>query len=170
MNIVFVVGGSYKAFYLNNINKLKNVDLLVFQEGLLYDFDCFNETYGMKIVSNELQYLCQKLECKIVALVNSNLFGLSKKELLYADDKDVFLVGDNLKLVLKEKVVEIGFKNVFSNSNVNIKLNSGCNDPVIKKCNYKKIYFYCNKKGVSCVKMGKLKRKFRKICYFCLRF
>ena len=64
MKILFVVGGSYKAFYLNNIQKYKELDLLIFQNNILYEYDYYNENFGEKTITNEMMSLQEKLHCK----------------------------------------------------------------------------------------------------------
>ena len=66
MKFVFVVGGSYKSFYLNELNKIKNPNLLIFYHDIFYDFNYEQEVYGDGIVSNELIALNKKLKCPIV--------------------------------------------------------------------------------------------------------
>ena len=171
MNIVFVVGGSYKAFYINNINKLKKIDLLVFQENILYEFDYYNELLGAKTVTNEMINLATTLNCKIVAIVSTNFFGEKSREILYADNEKVSLISDKnyLDLIIDKIRLKIGVDKLKEDVSIFLKLYA-------KKLYKMKIWaskgvsFFCNKSGVKMIKNGKIKRKNRKICYFCLPF
>lgn len=172
MNIVFVVGGSYKAFYLNYLKKLKDVDLIVFQENILYEYDYYNETYGLKTVSNEMMNLASMFDCKVLAVVKSNLLGNIKKEILYADKDKVYLfdIANYLNLIIKNKLVSFAVGKNLNWGEVIIRIDLNKTFNKIKFHDRRKTYLYCNKSCVNLVKNGKIKRKFRKICYFCLRF
>ena len=70
MKIVCACGGSYKSFYLNYFINLKSCDLLIFNFGIIYDYNLENETRGDRIVNKELSMLSKKLNATIVAGVN----------------------------------------------------------------------------------------------------
>lgn len=173
MKIGFVVGGSYKAFYINHLKSCYGLDILVFQEGLLYEYDYYNENFGSKIVTREMLNLSNKLNCKIIAKIKTNLFGNLADEILYCDGEKVCVIcGDRyLKMIVNKKSVIFSLKNVFFDSadifimttkkRLEIKNN--------KKIKHSQI-FLCDKKGVEYVKGGRIIRKFRKFCYFSLNF
>lgn len=167
MKIVFVVGGSYKAFYLNYLKKINKIDLLIFQENILYDFDIYEELNNNPIVTQEILALSKKLDCKIVAIVNTNLLGIKNKEILYCDKENVNLISTDryLSLIFNNKKVLIGCKDIYSNSALTIKVepnNKTSNKYCTKRC------LICDKQGVSFVNKGKITKKIRKICYFSL--
>ena len=60
MKIVCVAGGSYKSFYLNYVTKLKKCDLLIFNFGILYDYDIHDELMGKGVVTKELMNLSNR--------------------------------------------------------------------------------------------------------------
>ena len=66
MKFVFVVGGSYKGFYLNKLNRIKYVDLLIFHQNIFYEFDYEQEQFYDAPVSKELISLNEKLKCPIL--------------------------------------------------------------------------------------------------------
>ena len=82
MKIVFVLGGSYKSFYLNYFLKLSSCDILVFNFGVLYDVDMEAEESGKGLVFGELQGLAEKLGCEIVAGVNVKIGDKIKPAIL----------------------------------------------------------------------------------------
>ena len=173
MKIAFVVGGNYKAFYINHIEECKGIDILVFQEGLLYEYDYFNESFGNKTITKEMIGLAKKLNCVILAKIKTNLFNKSCNEILYCDGiKVLTFSGDRyIKLYLKGKRVIFSLKNVFWGcADIFIQLTK--NRLEMKKIRQKchKQTFLCDKHGVEYVKNGKIKRKFRKFCYFSLNF
>ena len=53
MKIVCVVGGSYKSFYINHFRNIQSCDLLVFNFGILYDYDMKEELLGSAVVTYE---------------------------------------------------------------------------------------------------------------------
>lgn len=171
MRILFVVGGSYKAFYLNNIHKYKKLDLLVFQTGLLYEFDYYDEMFGAKTITNEMLSLCNRFNCKIIAKIKTNLFNKKYDEILYCDKNGVKIIkNDNyIKLFIKNKQI------IVSNYFFPIK-----SDYFVYFCknknNFKKLkeqktaIFVCDKIGVDLYYKKFMIRKFRKICHFSLNF
>jgi len=167
MKIVFVVGGSYKAFYLNYLKKLEKIDLLIFQENILYDFDIFEELHDKPIITQELFSLSKKLNCKIIAIVNTDLLGVKNKEILYCDKENFSLIGLDryLSLIYNNKKILIGCKDFNKKSSLSIKIkieNVKSNNFCTKKC------LICDKHGVTFVNNGKISKKNRKICYFSL--
>lgn len=173
MKLAFVIGGNYKAFYINHIEKCKGVDILVFQEGLLYEYDYYNENFGYKTITKEMMCLAQKLNCVILAKIKSNLFNKLNDEILFCDGEKVLTFNSEryIKLFLKGKCVIFSLENVFFEcADIFIRLTK--NRVEIKKIRQKchKQTFLCYKHGVEYIKKGKIKRKFRKFCYFSLNF
>lgn len=172
MNIMFVVGGSYKAFYINHLNKCKNLDFLVFQENILYEYNYYNELCGEKVVTTEMLELAKKLNCIIIAKIKTNLFGKIENELLFSD-------GEKVSIINKNKYIKIFFNNktiIFTQE----KNFYGYKDllVVLTKNRFKfknmgkfngKYAFVCYNNGVELKKKNKIVRKFRKICYFSLK-
>ena len=173
MKLAFVVGGSYKAFYINNLKKCKGVDLLVFQEGLLYEYDYYNEHFGSKIITKELLSLARRLNCVILAKIKSNFANQKCEEILYCDSEKLltFSADRYIKMFIKGKRVIFSLKNVFfecADIFIRIIKNRAEMKKIRQKCH--KQTFLCDKYGVEYVKKGKINRKFRKFCYFSLNF
>lgn len=173
MKIGFVVGGSYKGFYINHLKECKDLDILVFQEGLLYDYDYYNENFGSKTVTKEILNLSKKLNCKIAAKIKTNLLGNLADEILYCDGEKVTIICPEryIKMIINKKTVIFALKNVFFDSaDIFIMLTKNRLEVKNNKKNRHKNTFLCDKKGVEYVKRGRIIRKFRKFCYFSLNF
>lgn len=173
MKILFVVGGSYKNFYINHLKKYKNLDLLIFQQGLLYDYDYCDEMLGEKIVTNEVLNLVDILHCKVIGKVNTNLLGNKKEEILYADENGVKIIDirNQLFLKIKNKNIEISLnKTPKIYSDLVIKIIHNKNECLYQRFSKNKKYLICDKRGVLFVNKNKKIKKFRKICYFTLKF
>lgn len=166
MNILFVVGGSYKAFYLNNINKYRCLDLIVFQQGILYEFDYYNEFFGDGTIINEMLYLRKKFGCTIIAKIKTNLCGASKDEFLVCDEKGISIIDANryFKVFVKGRVVLISKTAQRIGCDFEICFDSNANNMT------KPPVFVCEKRGVVLYRRKIVMRKFRKICHFCLNF
>ncbi len=171
MKILFVVGGSYKAFYLNNINKYKRLDLIVFQDGLLYEFDYYNEMFGDKTISNEMMSLCKKFRCKIIAKIRTNLFGKKYEEFLYCDKNGIKIIKTSryFKIFVKNKQILISNYFLPIKSDYFVYFAGNKNECKPSKTQ-KSVIFVCDKTGVDLHYDKFMMRKFRKICYFSLNF
>lgn len=171
MKIVFVVGGSYKAFYLNHLKKFKKLDFLVFQEGILYDYDYYNELCGDRTVTQEMMELSKRLGCKIVARIKTNFLGGIETKWLYCDGKKLVLSNLHyLKLFYNTKTIFFADKQLLNKpKNLTIILTENR----LKLKNRAKFcpsnLLICDKRGVELKKNGKIARKFIKICYFSLK-
>ena len=66
MEFVFVVGGSYKAFYLNQLHKIGKPSIIVFNQDIFYDFNVDLEEGFAGAVSAELIELNKLFNCPIV--------------------------------------------------------------------------------------------------------
>lgn len=173
MNLAFVVGGSYKAFYINHIKSYRDVDILVFQENILYEYDYFNENFGNKLVTTEMLNLSRKLNCVIFAKIKTNMFGVCKDEILFCDGKKVYIFDKDryIKIYLKEKSIIFSLRKVSVGcTNIFIRLTKNRSEMENFKQKSHTRMFLCDKYGVEYVKFGKIKRKFRKFCYFSLNF
>lgn len=170
---MFVVGGSYKRFYINELNKVKNIDLLIFHENIFYDFDYEQEYLGNAVVTNELISLNNKLKCPIVVFGNYKLLKERKKCFIICINGRVSVLNsfDDIYLYIKGKAVLIGNKiyktsNAFSTVSI---IDNGDNYHIITK-NSQHNYFICTKKAVMRLQQGRIYRKFQKCCYFTLCF
>lgn len=171
MKILFVVGGSYKAFYLNNINKYKRLDLIVFQEGLLYEFDYYDEMFGAKTITSEMMSLCKKFGCKIIAKIRTNLLNKKYEEFLYCDKNGVKIIKSSryFKIFIKNKQILISNYFLPIKSDYFLYFAGNKNEFVLPK-SQKSVVFVCDKTGVDLHYDKFMMRKFRKICYFSLNF
>ncbi len=170
---MFVVGGSYKRFYINEFNKIKDVDLLIFHQDIFYEFDYEQEYLGEAIVTNELIYLNKILKCPIIVYGRYKLFNQCGKCFIVCINGKVAVLNsfDNVYLYIKGKMVLIGnkmYKNSNAFSTVSIIDNSD-NCHIISKISQHN-YFICTKKGVVRLQHGRIYRKFQKSCYFTLCF
>lgn len=170
---MFVVGGSYKGFYINQLTKIRKIDLLVFNQDIFYEFDYDKEKFGRGVVSSELVGLNAKLKCPIIINGVLNKDGVKKKCFIICMHGKVSVIDYNkdVYLYLKGKLVLIGSKRyVNSRSFATISmLDYTQNYQGIVKSDIKN-YFLCYKKGVIYIQNGKIYRKFRKYCYFALKF
>ena len=66
MEFVFVIGGSYKSFYLNKLRKIGKPDIIVFNQNIFYDFDITAESGFNGPVSKELLHLNSLLNCPVL--------------------------------------------------------------------------------------------------------
>ena len=163
MKIVCVCGGSYKSFYLNYFINLKSCDLLIFNFGIIYDYNLENETYGEKIVSKELITLSKKLKATIVAGVNIIDRENHKGIVVCNFDKiKLFDACKGAKVLCKNKLFMIGSSNMQVRENNKIILSNKRIYPNLKHCGRNKILIFCDKFGVGVVQNQKLTRKFYK--------
>lgn len=170
---MLVVGGSYKSFYLNHINKIKNIDLLVFNQNIFYEYNYINENFGDKIITRELISLNIKFNCPILVYGVIYKNNIRRKCYILCNNQKVYILDTNNDLYLKinNKYILIGDK-IYSNvkhfaSILFIDHLEKCNQ--IAKLNPQNCLI-CSKKGVSHLKNGKIYRKFKKCCYFTLSF
>ena len=170
---MFVVGGSYKGFYINELKKINKIDLLVFHQNIFYDFDYEQEYLGYAPVTKELISLNKILKCPIVIYGVSKFLEKKQRCFILCINEKVSVV-DSIKdiyLYIKGKVVLIGnklYKNSKAFSTISI-FDKKQNFQNISK-NMSNNCFICDKKGVSLIRYGGIYRKFRKCCYFSLCF
>lgn len=173
MKFLFVVGGSYKSFYINQMSKIKNIDLLVFHKNIFYDFDYEQEYLYDAPVTKELISLNETLNCPIIVYGYCKMLSKRKKSFVICVNGKVSVI-DNLKdvyLYIKGKVVLIGnklYNNPRAFATITIMDNQQNWENISKKKHNN--YFICDKTGVSRLQNGKIYRKFRKCCYFTLCF
>ena len=170
---MFVIGGSYKRFYINELKKINNIDLLVFHENIFYDFDYEKEYLYDAPVTTELINLNKKLNCPIVVYGNCKLLEKVKKCFIVCINGKVSIVdcSKDIYLYINQKVILIGNKLYkYSKAFSTISITNEKENYQKKLYNTHHNYFICNKKSVSRLQNGKIYRKFQKCCYFTLCF
>lgn len=170
MKFIFVVGGTYKGFYFNQLKMIKHVDLLIFNQGIFYELD--NHDYLTKnIVFKELIELNTKLKCPILVygILNKNksrqkifILCINKKVSIIDYKKDIYLYIKNEFILINNNLCKNSkaFATIVFANNLNICKNFN----IIRQQNY----FLCDKKSIWHIKNQKINRKFRKCCYFTL--
>lgn len=173
MKFMFVVGGSYKSFYINELKKINKIDLLIFHQNIFYDFDYEQEYLGNEPVTKELISLNKILKCPIIVYGVSKLLDKKQKCFIICINEKVTVIDStkDIYLYIKGKFVLIGnklYKNSKAFSTVSVVDEKQNLQNIYKKMSNN--YFICDKKGISCIQYGKIYRKFRKCCYFSLCF
>lgn len=170
MRIVCVAGGSYKSFYLNYFCKLSRCDLLVFNYGIIYDYNTFNELLGDAIVTKELLALSSALHCVVVAGVY--VVGAERvKSIIVCDGDKIQLdkAASGAKIHVKNLTFIVGDERTdYKNANKIILCNKRI-EPILQHCSKRKIYVFCDKFGVNFVQNQKMERKFNKYSKFILK-
>ena len=170
MKFVFVLAGSYKWFYLNQLKKLNKVDLIVFYQDIFYEYNYLEEIFGDGVVKKELIHLNRLLKCPILVCGKLNKDGVINRCFILCNNGKVRIIDwdKDIYLRIKNKVILIS-NNHFYNTK------SFCS--ILFNNNYEDLYkkytdkcFLCDKKNVTLINNGKIYRKFRKCCYFTLRF
>lgn len=163
MKIVCVSGGSYKSFYLNYLKKLGGCDLIVFNYGIIYNYNIKEELFGNAIVTKELMSLSKRLHSLVVAGVFVEGQNV-KKSIIVCDGEKIHLV--DAKVGIKLEVCKSEF--AIGDERLQIK---GCNKiilssirihPCVEHCVDKRVYIFCDNFGVTMVKNRKLTRNFNK--------
>lgn len=171
MKIVCVAGGSYKSFYLNHYLKLKSCDLLIFNYGIIYDYDAKEEILGNAIISKELQHISKTLNCTVVAGVFLIRNNEKQKSILVCDKDKLYLnsVEHGAKINIKNISFMVGdrYTNFFHFNK--IILTNKRIYPNINNCSSKKIYIFCDGFGVDFIQNKKLVRNFNKYSKFVLK-
>lgn len=164
MKIIFVSGGSYKSFYLNYYLKLKRCDLLVFNFGVIYDYDLKHENNSLGIVKPELISIANRLNAIVVAGVNVIDNGQIKKSILICDGKTITLKPSEIGayLIIKNRHFVIGNEKCKAHANNKIILSKKRIYPIASHCSVRKVYVFCDEFGLCLVQNGKIKRKFNK--------
>ncbi len=164
MKIVCVVGGSYKSFYINHFRNIQSCDLLVFNFGILYDYDMKEELLGSAVVTKELLNLSRDLHCPIVAGICVRYRDRLTRKIIVCSEDKVFLSSIRLgaRVQVGNKTFVIGAKETNYSKYNKIVLSNGRINPDINKCSEKKIYIFCDRFGVNYVYKKNLVRKFHK--------
>ena len=171
MKFMFVTGGSYKRFYINELSKIKDIDLLIFHQNIFYDFDYEQEYLGDALITKELIGLNSILNCPIVVYGCYKLFDIRKKCFIVCINRKVSVIegSDDIYLYIKSKLVLIGnkiYKDAKYFSTISIVDKRNKFEQINKKLCYN--YFICDKKGVTRLQGSQIYRKFQKCCYFSL--
>ena len=164
MKIVFVLGGSYKSFYLNYFLKLTSCDLLVFNFGVLYDVDVEAERAGKGVVFSELKNLSDKLGCEIVAGVSVKSGDATKFKILHYKNGEIKLFNSRFgcKFNKKNKKIVVADDGNNLTADVKIVLSKKRIVPTPTHCSNKKIYAFCDEFGINLIVKKKLTRRFYK--------
>jgi len=170
MKFVFVVGGSYKSFYLNYISRIKDADLLIFNQGIFYDFD-YNKEQVCPNASMELLNLNRKLNCPIIVYCSVVKDGIKSKCFLLCNKQKLSIINEDRDIYLKirDEYILIGNRlYVYSQAFATISILDRFNDDY-NTCKRGNNRFICTKKKVLVINKGKVYRKFQKCCYFILK-
>lgn len=174
MDILCVVGGSYKNFYINVLKNYPNIDLIIFQSGIIYDFVYYDEIFGLSNVSKELATLSKNFSCDILACAKTDLFGDIHKSLIY------FSKGNICDIKNESEILDFSCENIqisaslkyesfLENDNFKILLIEDKFD--IEKYAYDNVIkngIICDKISANFIKNGEVNRKFQKYCDFIL--
>ncbi len=171
MKIICVAGGSYKSFYLNYFIKLNKCDLLVFNFGIIYDYDICQELLKQSIVTKELMSLSNKLKTIVVAGINVISKDKNTKAIIVCDGEKINIVDAKIgaKIFIKGKCFVVGAENTNYKNYNKIVLSKKRIYPILSHCSKRKIYLFCDNFGVCIIENGILKRKFNKFSKFILK-
>jgi len=160
MKVVCVSGGSYKSNYLKIIKSHLKCDLLIFNAGIIYEYDESKELLGFGLVIKELIQLSNLLNSVVAALSyrkGKEVFLVAQKDMFFIENiytgvafsykKKDFIIG-------KEKTnYKHANKIVLTNKRLTVNVDS---------CSKNKTYIFCDNKGVTVIKNKKSQRKFNK--------
>lgn len=172
MELVFVVGGSYKAFYLNYLPKIGNLDIIVFNQNIFYDFDITAESDFNGPVSKELLHLNSLLNCPVVVYGVKIDNGKKCKCFIVCNNGKIKIFERNSDIYVKVKnyYILVGAKVYYSSKAfATITMLDDIKNPKINQSKVRN-YFLCDKKTVTLFKGGKFYKKFSKCCKFILCF
>ena len=147
MKVVCVSGGSYKSFYINHFLHLKKCDVLIFNFGIIYDYDK-NES---SVIKNEFKSIYEKLGCVIVAGVKLN--GENEKFFLVFDGVDLVIhqAKNPIKITRKNADIEVGLYNSLFKSDRRIILSKYRVYPNLNHISKNDCYVFCDSSGASIV-------------------
>ena len=171
MRIVYIAGGSYKSFYINCFLKLKKCNLLIFNYGIIYNFNTLAEQSNKAVVSNELMAVSQALHCTVVAGVIEENLNKKTKCIIVCKGNKIWLkkASDGAKIVVAKRSFIVGDALTdYKKQNKIILCNSQIK-PNLAHCSKRKIYVFCDKFGVNIVQNKKKTRKFYKYSKFILK-
>lgn len=171
MRIVCVAGGSYKSFYLNCFVKLKRCDLLIFNYGIIYNYNTSEELLGQALVTKELMSISKALKCVIVAGVMVEGCNKTTKSIIVCDGDKIHIENTCIgaRIHVKNKSFIIGDEFTDYKKQNKIILCSKRIEPNLSHCSKRKIYVFCDKFGVNIVNKQKMTRKFNKYSKFSLK-
>lgn len=173
MKFVFVVGGSYKSFYLNKLKYIKKINLLVFYKDIFYDFDCSKENLFTGLVTNELLMLNKILKCPILVYGTYIKNNVRKKCFILCVNGKVSIINSDkdIYLYIKGKFILIGNK-LYKYSNAFATISIIDQEKYLQEFNKINVknHLICYPKGVLSICNNKIHKKIRKCCYFTLRF
>ena len=167
---MFVIGGSYKAFYLNYLAGLNKPDIIIFNQNIFYDFDIDNERGFNGPVSTELKALNTIFNCPIVVYGTRVKNNKGDKSFIVCSMGKIKIFDQHCDIYLKVKnhYILIGAKQYFlSNSFATISICDNTNSYKLNK-NIIRNYFCVNSKSVILNLGGKFYKKFNKCCKFIL--
>ncbi len=171
MKIVCVAGGSYKSFYLNYFNKINKCDLLIFNFGIIYNYDIKEELLGNAVVTKELMSLSKALHCIVAAGVFQTNKNLKTKSIIVCDGDKIHLAQSKIGIPLHigNKSFLIGDETANFYKHNKIVLCSKRLYPDETHCSKSKIYLFIDHFGVSFIENKKQSRKFNKISKIILK-
>lgn len=163
MKIICVLGGSYKSFYLNYLKSIKRCNLLVFNFGLIYNYNAKEELLGQAVVTKELMFLARKLHAIVVAGVMVEGENVTKSIIVCDGEKlEIAKAEDGIKLFINKRTIVVGDEKLKAKGVDKIILSTKKIRPNLDKCSYIRNYIFCDNFGVSIVKNKKIIRKFNK--------
>lgn len=164
MKIICVSGGSYKSFYINHLVKINSADLLVFNFGLIYDYNVADELLGNGVVTKELMSLSKRLQTKVVAGIFVVTKLHKKKAIILCDGDKIHICSIDLgaKVLLKNHTFVIGDETTNYRNYNKIVLSKSQIKPNLNNCSKRKILVFIDKFGLNLVSNGNLKRNFNK--------
>ena len=170
MRIVCVAGGSYKSFYLNYFSKLSRCDLLVFNFGIIYDYNTFNELMGDALVTKELMNLSKALRCVVAA--GAYVVGEKRGKSIIVCNGDKIQIDKcafGARIQIKKQTFIVGDEQTDYKKANKIILCDKRIEPNLAHCSKRKIYIFCDNFGVNFVQNKKMTRKFYKYSKFILK-
>ncbi len=164
MKIIVVSGGSYKSCYINYLTNVNNVDLLIFNYGLIYDYDLEQEIMGNGVVTKELMALANHWKTIVVAGVYVNTVNSRSKVIIVCDGDKIHIhdIDNGAKLNIKNHTFVVGDERTDYQKYDKIILSKKRINPNIYNCSKRKILIFIDEFGLNLVENGKLKRNFNK--------
>ena len=172
MKFIFVVGGSYRSFYINKLNTIKNIDLIIFNNGVFDEINYCDEEVDIKVFTDEIKELNKLLKCSIVVCCNINKFGnrykafvlcVNQKISIISPHKDIYLYIKGELILITSKL----YKNLYAFATI---CTTDYGDEIIKRyIKFKNGCFILRDKSVTQITGGKIYRKFKKCCEFILK-
>ncbi len=164
MKIICVTKTSYKSFYLNYLKHINKCSLLVFNFGIIYDYDVKRELMQSGLVTKELFSLAKSLKAVVIAGVYVVSGNVRKKSIIVCDGEkiNIAFASTGAKLYLNKKVIVIGDEKIKTNKTDKIVLTSNRIYPNINHCSQNRTYIFCDDFGTTVVKNKKITRNFNK--------